>query len=69
QADQKIMEDAAIVPLLDRAQTTFRSSRVRNAYFLPTTAGYDYAADRRSSRRWRAARPEGGEKGTKHPIR
>jgi ABC-type transport system substrate-binding protein len=42
QADQKIMEDAAIIPLLDRAQTLFRSSRVHGAYFLPTTAGYDY---------------------------
>ncbi|WP_412515818.1 ABC transporter substrate-binding protein [Actinomadura madurae] len=42
QADQKIMEDAAIVPLLDRAQTLFRSSRVRNARYLPTTAAYDY---------------------------
>nr|WP_185034887.1 ABC transporter substrate-binding protein [Actinomadura coerulea] len=41
QADQKIMEDAAIVPLLDRAQTTYRSSRVHGAFFLPTTAGYD----------------------------
>ncbi|SNR39852.1 peptide/nickel transport system substrate-binding protein [Actinomadura mexicana] len=41
QADQKIMEDAAIVPLLDRAQTTYRSSRLHGTYFLPTTAGYD----------------------------
>ncbi|TDD68134.1 ABC transporter substrate-binding protein [Actinomadura darangshiensis] len=41
-ADQKIMQDAAIVPLLDRAQTIFRSSRVHNALFLPTTAAYDY---------------------------
>ncbi|WP_309237149.1 ABC transporter substrate-binding protein [Actinomadura sp. BRA 177] len=42
QADQKIMEDAAIVPLLDRAQTLFHSSRVHGARYLPTTAGYDY---------------------------
>ncbi|MEU5988280.1 ABC transporter substrate-binding protein [Spirillospora sp. NPDC047418] len=42
QADQKIMEDAAIVPLLDRAQTLFHSSRVHGAVYLPTTAGYDY---------------------------
>ncbi|MEU8798158.1 ABC transporter substrate-binding protein [Spirillospora sp. NPDC048819] len=42
QADQKIMQDAAIIPLLDRAHTIFHSSRVHNAYFLPTTAGYDY---------------------------
>ncbi|TDD73250.1 ABC transporter substrate-binding protein [Actinomadura rubrisoli] len=41
-ADQKIMEDAAIVPLLDRAHTIFRSSRVRGAVFVPTAAGYDY---------------------------
>ncbi|WP_246178555.1 ABC transporter substrate-binding protein [Actinomadura decatromicini] len=42
QADQQIMEDAAIVPLLDRSQTLFRSSRVHGALFLPTTATYDY---------------------------
>ncbi len=42
QADQKIMEDAAIVPLLDRAQTLFHSSRVHGARYLPTTAYYDY---------------------------
>ncbi|WP_396451645.1 ABC transporter substrate-binding protein [Actinomadura sp.] len=42
QADQKIMEDAAVVPLLDRAQTLFHSSRVHGALYLPTTAGYDY---------------------------
>ncbi|MFD0683969.1 ABC transporter substrate-binding protein [Actinomadura fibrosa] len=41
-ADQKIMEDAAIVPLLDRAHTIFRSDRVRGAVFLPTAASYDY---------------------------
>ncbi|MFC6883654.1 MULTISPECIES: ABC transporter substrate-binding protein [Actinomadura] len=42
QADQRIMEDAAIVPLLDRAHTIFRSGRVAGARFLPTAAGYDY---------------------------
>ncbi|MFA1546354.1 ABC transporter substrate-binding protein [Actinomadura chokoriensis] len=42
QADQKIMEDAAIVPLLDRAQTLFHSSRVHGALYVPTTAAYDY---------------------------
>ena len=42
QADKKIMEDAAIVPLLDRAHTIFHSDRVHNAFFLPSTAGYDY---------------------------
>ncbi|TDC76272.1 ABC transporter substrate-binding protein [Actinomadura sp. 7K507] len=42
QADQKIMEDAAIVPLLNRSHTIFHSSRVHGAFFLPTTAGYDY---------------------------
>ncbi|RSN42388.1 ABC transporter substrate-binding protein [Actinomadura sp. WAC 06369] len=42
QADVLIMQDAAIVPLLNRDHTIFRSSRVRNARFLPTAAGYDY---------------------------
>ncbi|MFA1540216.1 ABC transporter substrate-binding protein [Actinomadura monticuli] len=42
QADQKIMQDAAIVPLLDRSQTLFHSSRVHGALYLPTTAAYDY---------------------------
>ncbi|WP_131740789.1 ABC transporter substrate-binding protein [Actinomadura roseirufa] len=41
-ADQKIMSDAAIVPLLDRGHTIFRSARVRGARFLPTAASYDY---------------------------
>ncbi|GAA2443242.1 ABC transporter substrate-binding protein [Actinomadura vinacea] len=41
-ADQKIMEDAAIIPLLNRAQPIFHSSRVGGARFLPTAAGYDY---------------------------
>ncbi|WP_242908626.1 ABC transporter substrate-binding protein [Actinomadura terrae] len=41
-ADQQIMADAAIVPLLNRAHTIFRSARVRGARFLPTAAGYDY---------------------------
>ncbi|WP_051711981.1 ABC transporter substrate-binding protein [Spirillospora albida] len=41
-ADQKIMDDAAIIPLLDRDQPIFHSSRVHNALFLPTAAGYDY---------------------------
>lgn len=42
QADQKIMQDAAIIPLLNRSHTIFHSSRVHGAKFLPTTAGYDY---------------------------
>ncbi|OLT31935.1 hypothetical protein BJF79_36740 [Actinomadura sp. CNU-125] len=42
QADVLIMQDAAIVPLLNRNHTIFRSSRVRDTRFLPTTAGYDY---------------------------
>ncbi|GAA3962502.1 ABC transporter substrate-binding protein [Actinomadura viridis] len=41
-ADKKIMEDAAIVPLLNRSHPIFHSSRVGGALFLPTTAGYDY---------------------------
>ncbi|GAA4239080.1 ABC transporter substrate-binding protein [Actinomadura meridiana] len=40
--DQTIMADAAIVPLLNRAHTIFRSSRVHGTRFLPTTAAYDY---------------------------
>ncbi|MFI0356582.1 ABC transporter substrate-binding protein [Actinomadura sp. 9N407] len=42
QADKKIMEDAAIVPLLNRSHPIFHSSRVGGAAFLPTTASYDY---------------------------
>ncbi|GGU95282.1 ABC transporter substrate-binding protein [Actinomadura cremea] len=42
QADVLIMQDSAIVPLLSRNHTIFRSSRVRNTHFLPTAAGYDY---------------------------
>ncbi|GAA1526736.1 ABC transporter substrate-binding protein [Actinomadura kijaniata] len=42
QADRKITQDAAIVPLLNRSATLFTSERVRNARFLPTAAGYDY---------------------------
>ncbi|MDL4816698.1 ABC transporter substrate-binding protein [Actinomadura opuntiae] len=41
-ADQLIMADAAIVPLIDRATTLFRSSRVHGARFVPIAAGYDY---------------------------
>ncbi|MEU6034290.1 ABC transporter substrate-binding protein [Actinomadura sp. NPDC047616] len=41
-ADDLIMQDAAIVPLLNRAHTIYRSARVRGAVFLPTAAGYDY---------------------------
>ncbi|MFC5187068.1 ABC transporter substrate-binding protein [Actinomadura harenae] len=41
-ADRTATEDAAILPLLDRSHTIFASSRVRNALFLPTSAGYDY---------------------------
>ncbi|GAA2618217.1 ABC transporter substrate-binding protein [Actinomadura fulvescens] len=41
-ADQKIMEDAAVIPLLNRALPIFRSARVRGARYLPTATGYDY---------------------------
>ncbi|WP_433330933.1 ABC transporter substrate-binding protein [Spirillospora sp. CA-294931] len=41
-ADRQIMEDAAIIPLLDRAHTIFHSSRVQGTRFLPVAAGYDY---------------------------
>ncbi|RAY14735.1 ABC transporter substrate-binding protein [Actinomadura craniellae] len=42
QTDRLIMEDAAIVPLLDRSYTIYRSRRVRNARFLPVAMSYDY---------------------------
>lgn len=42
QADRLIMQDAAIVPLLDRAFTIYHSKRVRNARFVPTASSYDY---------------------------
>ncbi|MGI5166114.1 ABC transporter substrate-binding protein [Spirillospora sp. CA-253888] len=42
QADQKIMEDAAVVPLMQRAATTYVSERVRGLRFLPTASSYDY---------------------------
>ncbi|TDB84339.1 ABC transporter substrate-binding protein [Actinomadura sp. KC216] len=42
QADRQIMADAAIVPLLSRSHTIFRSSRVHGTRFLPTATGYDY---------------------------
>ncbi|WP_245627603.1 ABC transporter substrate-binding protein [Actinomadura oligospora] len=42
QADRTATGDAAILPLLDRSHTIFMSSRVRDALFLPTSAGYDY---------------------------
>ncbi|MEU5880976.1 ABC transporter substrate-binding protein [Spirillospora sp. NPDC047279] len=41
-ADQKIMEDAAIIPLLNRSFPIFRSGRVQGARYLPTATGYDY---------------------------
>lgn len=42
QADQQIMRDAAIIPLMTRGHAMYHSSRVRNAYFLPTSMTYDY---------------------------
>ncbi|MEW2356119.1 ABC transporter substrate-binding protein [Spirillospora sp. NPDC029432] len=42
QADKTIMEDAAIVPLLNRSHPIFHSSRVGGAVFLPTAANYDF---------------------------
>ncbi|WP_240489806.1 ABC transporter substrate-binding protein [Actinomadura atramentaria] len=42
-ADERVMADAAIIPLLDRSATVFRSTRVRNTQFLPTAATYDYS--------------------------
>lgn len=42
-ADREIMEDAAIVPLLNRAFAVYHSTRVRNAQFVPTASAYDYS--------------------------
>ena len=41
QADVQIMKDAAIVPFQTQKTALFRSSRVRNAIFLPFSQNYD----------------------------
>jgi peptide/nickel transport system substrate-binding protein len=41
QADHKIMQDAPIVPLVTVRLATYKSKRVRNALFMPTTQMFD----------------------------
>jgi peptide/nickel transport system substrate-binding protein len=42
QIDRMVMQDAAIVPLVDRAFPVQHSARVRDALFLPPAMTYDY---------------------------
>ncbi|GAA3213285.1 ABC transporter substrate-binding protein [Actinocorallia longicatena] len=42
EADRLIMNDAAIIPLLDRKLALYHSARVRNALFIPTAGAYDW---------------------------
>ncbi|MEV4258171.1 ABC transporter substrate-binding protein, partial [Spirillospora sp. NPDC049652] len=42
QADRQIMQDAAVVPLMNQKYPIFHSSRVKNAKYLPQFQGYDY---------------------------
>jgi peptide/nickel transport system substrate-binding protein len=41
QVDRRIMQDAPIVPLVTVRLATYRSERVRNALFMPTTQMFD----------------------------
>ena len=41
-ADVKIMQDAAIIPFMTQSTPLFRSTRVHNAIYIPTTEQYDY---------------------------
>ncbi|GAB3276668.1 ABC transporter substrate-binding protein [Actinocorallia lasiicapitis] len=41
-ADRLIMNDAAIIPLLDRKLALYHSSRIGNVLFMPTTGSYDW---------------------------
>lgn len=43
QADRQIMQDAAVVPLMNQKYPIFHSSRVKNAKYLPQFQGYDYS--------------------------
>jgi ABC-type transport system substrate-binding protein len=43
QADVQIMKDAAIIPFQTQSNPIYRSTRVHNALYIPTTANYDYA--------------------------
>lgn len=42
QADKQIMQDAAVVPLMNQKYPIFHSSRVKNAKYIPQFQGYDY---------------------------
>ncbi|HEY4456624.1 MAG TPA: ABC transporter substrate-binding protein [Pseudonocardiaceae bacterium] len=42
-ADVQIMKDAAIIPFQTQSNPIYRSTRVHNALYIPTTANYDYA--------------------------
>ncbi|HJP74026.1 MAG TPA: ABC transporter substrate-binding protein [Pseudonocardiaceae bacterium] len=42
-ADVQIMKDAAIIPFQTQSNPIYRSTRVHNALYIPTTAQYDYA--------------------------
>jgi ABC-type transport system substrate-binding protein len=41
-ADRLIMEDAAIVPLMNKKHPILHSARVHNALYLPTSQSYDF---------------------------
>jgi len=41
-ADQQIMKDAAIIPFQTQSNPIYRSTRVHNAIYIPTTGEYDY---------------------------
>jgi peptide/nickel transport system substrate-binding protein len=41
-ADRMIMEDAAIVPLINKRHPILHSARVHNALYLPTSQSYDF---------------------------
>jgi peptide/nickel transport system substrate-binding protein len=43
EADQKIMADAPVIPLLAQRYPLYRSERVRNALYLPALQSFDYS--------------------------
>ena len=43
-ADRQVMEDAALVPLLDERTVVYRPATLRNAYIHPAYGAYDLAA-------------------------
>jgi peptide/nickel transport system substrate-binding protein len=44
EADRQVMEDAALVPLLDERTVVYRPASLRNAYIHPAYGAYDLAA-------------------------